>query len=185
MKLPTLVAGDQQQMVLMITASLSVIVVLFMAYVMLQTRKDIPYEEVSTKGYSYRRPWGIFLVILLVIVGAISFANMPSGMMRDKKADATIKVTAMQFGFTFDREEVPAGKRVAFEIQSIDVNHGVGIYSPKGELLGQAQAMPGRVNRLVLDIDKPGTYYVLCMEYCGLFHHNMTSQFKATKQEQA
>ena len=38
---------------------------------------------------------------------------------------------------------------------------------------GTDQAMPGYVNRLQYTFTAPGTYRILCLEYCGLVHHQM------------
>jgi cytochrome c oxidase subunit II len=36
------------------------------------------------------------------------------------------------------------------------------------------------VNRLVYTFARPGRYRVLCLEYCGLAHHGMNSEFEVT-----
>ena len=69
--------------------------------------------------------------------------------------------------------EVPVGALVEFRVSTLDVNHGFSLYSPEGGLLAQTQAMPGYVNRLRVRFDRPGSYTVLCLEYCGMGHHRM------------
>jgi cytochrome c oxidase subunit 2 len=69
--------------------------------------------------------------------------------------------------------QVRAGTTVEFRVTTLDVNHGFSIYTPDGNLLAQTQAMPGYVNRLRVQFDRPGTYRVMCLEYCGLSHHVM------------
>jgi cytochrome c oxidase subunit II len=68
---------------------------------------------------------------------------------------------------------VPAGAVVEFRVTTLDVNHGFSLYTPDGRLMAQTQAMPGYVNRLRVVFDKPGTYTVLCLEFCGMSHHRM------------
>ena len=68
---------------------------------------------------------------------------------------------------------VPRGAVVEFRVTTLDVNHGFSLYAPDGTLLAQTQAMPGYVNRLRVAFDKPGTYTVLCLEFCGMSHHRM------------
>jgi len=68
---------------------------------------------------------------------------------------------------------VPAGTVVEFRVTTLDVNHGFSLYAPDGSLMAQTQAMPGYVNRLRVVFDKPGTYAVLCLEFCGMAHHRM------------
>jgi cytochrome c oxidase subunit 2 len=68
---------------------------------------------------------------------------------------------------------VPAGTMVEFRVTTLDVNHGFSLYAPDGHLVAQTQAMPGYVNRLRVVFDRPGTYTVLCLEFCGMGHHRM------------
>ena len=68
---------------------------------------------------------------------------------------------------------VPVGSTVEFRVTTLDVNHGFSLYTPDVHLMAQTQAMPGYVNRLRLRFDKPGTYTVLCLEFCGMAHHRM------------
>ncbi|HEU4939759.1 MAG TPA: hypothetical protein VFT39_25090 [Vicinamibacterales bacterium] len=68
---------------------------------------------------------------------------------------------------------VPTGAVVEFRVTTLDVNHGFSLYGPDGHLKAQTQAMPGYVNRLRVVFDQPGTYTVLCLEFCGMAHHRM------------
>ena len=68
---------------------------------------------------------------------------------------------------------VPARTLVEFRVTTLDVNHGFSLYGPDGRLHAQTQAMPGYVNRLRVSFDEPGTYTVLCLEFCGMSHHRM------------
>ena len=71
---------------------------------------------------------------------------------------------------------------MVFNVRAGDVTHGLGVYDPQMRLIGQTQAMPGYENSLKLTLSEPGTYKLLCMEYCGLAHHAMTSDFTVTAQ---
>jgi cytochrome c oxidase subunit 2 len=68
---------------------------------------------------------------------------------------------------------------VEFQLVTTDVTHGVGIYDG-GKLLVQAQVIPGQTQTLVYTFDEPGTYDVLCLEYCGHNHHEMVSTLAVT-----
>jgi cytochrome c oxidase subunit II len=68
---------------------------------------------------------------------------------------------------------VPTRTTVEFRVTTLDVNHGFSLYAPDGHLVAQTQAMPGYVNRLRVMFDQPGTYTVLCLEFCGMSHHRM------------
>jgi cytochrome c oxidase subunit 2 len=68
---------------------------------------------------------------------------------------------------------VPVGAPIEFRVTTLDVNHGFSLYAPDGRLIAQTQAMPGYLNRLRVTFDQPGTYTVLCLEFCGMSHHRM------------
>jgi cytochrome c oxidase subunit 2 len=68
---------------------------------------------------------------------------------------------------------VPTGVVVEFRVTTLDVNHGFSLYAPDGHVVAQTQAMPGYVNRLRVNFEQPGTYTVLCLEFCGMSHHRM------------
>jgi cytochrome c oxidase subunit 2 len=40
--------------------------------------------------------------------------------------------------------------------------------------------MPGYTNVIRYTFTTPGTYRVRCLEYCGLGHHTMVTQFTVT-----
>lgn len=61
---------------------------------------------------------------------------------------------------------VPAGRPVAFELDSPDVIHSFWIPSLGGKL----DMIPGRTNRLVLTPLEPGRYRGVCAEFCGTSH---------------
>lgn len=64
---------------------------------------------------------------------------------------------------------IPVGRPVALTLRSDDVIHS--FWPPK--LAGKLDVVPGRDNRMVLEADRPGTYYGQCAEFCGLSHANM------------
>ena len=68
---------------------------------------------------------------------------------------------------------VPAGRLIEFRVTTLDATHGFSLYAPDGHLVVQTQAMPGYVNRVRLTFEQPGTYTVLCLEFCGMSHHRM------------
>jgi cytochrome c oxidase subunit II len=67
---------------------------------------------------------------------------------------------------------IPAGKKIELQVQSRDVIHSFWIPA----LAGTRDAVPGRVQLLELEADKPGEYDGQCKEYCGLSHANMRAR---------
>jgi cytochrome c oxidase subunit 2 len=135
---------------------------------------DVPDERVHRVGYRLRKGWLALLLALGVVVVGISLLDLPfakgSGAGR-----AEVKVTGGQFFWSLVPNNVPAGTRVRFDVSSIDVNHGFGLYDPHGHLIGSVQAMPGYHNKLDLTLTEAGVYRIRCLEFCGLNHSTMES----------
>lgn len=89
----------------------------------------------------------------------------------------TVNATGGQWYWEIDRTEVPVGQTVVFQLHTKDVNHGFGIADSTGRLLFQTQAMPGYVNKVAYMFDTPGAYRVMCLEFCGVGHHDMNDTF--------
>jgi len=70
---------------------------------------------------------------------------------------------------TANEIHIPVGQPVYLGITSDNVIHSVWIPS----LGGKRDAMPGRVNGLVLRADRAGVYRGQCAEYCGTQHARM------------
>jgi cytochrome c oxidase subunit 2 len=124
----------------------------------------------------YSRGEGVWLVIVLALLFALLMATIfyvPYGETAgpDKQV---VRVTGVQFAWAVEPSTVRAGVPVEFHLVTSDVTHGVGIYDG-GKLLVQAQVIPGQIQKLVYTFDEPGTYDLLCLEYCGKDHHEMVS----------
>jgi cytochrome c oxidase subunit 2 len=143
------------------------------------TRRD---EDEAPSTQLYSRGEGIWLVIVLALLFALLLATIfyvPYGETAgpDKQV---VRVTGVQFAWSIDPSTVRAGVPVEFELVTSDVTHGVGIYDD-GKLLVQAQVIPDQTQKLVYTFDEPGTYDVLCLEYCGKGHHDMVSQLEVRR----
>jgi cytochrome c oxidase subunit 2 len=90
-----------------------------------------------------------------------------------------VRVSGVQFAWAIEPNTVQAGVPVEFLATTPDVNHGFGVYL-NGVLQFQVQVIPGKTQKVVHTFSKPGTYEVLCLEFCGAQHHLMTSTFEVT-----
>lgn len=70
---------------------------------------------------------------------------------------------------TANELHIPAGRPVYITLKAADVIHS--FWPP--ELAGKIDAVPGRINHMTIQADKPGIYYGQCAEFCGLSHANM------------
>ncbi len=70
---------------------------------------------------------------------------------------------------TANEIRVPAGRPVELVAMSADVIHAVWIPN----FAGKVDMIPGRANRLVFTVERPGVYRGVCAEYCGDQHARM------------
>jgi cytochrome c oxidase subunit 2 len=168
--------GDPQIAIGVVFAVLALLLATAFVVIAVQAGSDVGFERVHDVGYWLRKRWLALLVAIGVVVVGISFFDLPyatgSGAGR-----TVVKVTSGQFFWSLVPDRVPAGTHVRFDVTSIDVNHGFGLYDSQGHLIGSVQAMPGYHNRLDLTMSEPGTYRIRCLEFCGLNHARMDGVF--------
>ena len=87
---------------------------------------------------------------------------------------ATVVMVAMMFAFNPAEVHVPAGKPVTFRLTSVDVTHGFKIVGTNGNTM----VVPGYVTQFTTRF-APGTYLIVCNEYCGVGHHLMSAKLVA------
>jgi cytochrome c oxidase subunit 2 len=168
--------GEPQTAIAGVFALLAVAIAAVFVVVALETRRDEPFERVRSVAYRIRRYWLTFLLLVGVIVVGSSFFYLPYS--RGAGRVTVVSVSGGQFYWSASPAQVPAGTLVRFDVTSVDVNHGLGIYGPDGVMIGSVQAMPGYHNELDLRLEKPGEYVFACLELCGVGHHRMQRLFK-------
>ena len=77
--------------------------------------------------------------------------------------------------------KIVVGRPVEFVLTSKDTTHGFGVTTDNYDLLFQAQIVPDHTQLVVHTFTKPGIYRIVCLEYCGVLHHTMLSQFEVTQ----
>ncbi len=66
-----------------------------------------------------------------------------------------------------------AGVTYRIWVSSTDVLHGLTIVGEDGKVVYNIMVMPGMAFAINIRFDKPGIYYILCNEYCGIGHQDM------------
>ena len=142
------------------------------------------FGPVKKRLYAIRPYWFLALVAVGTWLSVVTLADLPYDATHhtaERPADITVGVTGHQWYWEMERTEIPAGKLVAFEVRAADVNHGFAVYNAANEVVAQTQAMPGYTNVVRHTFREPGSYTVMCLEYCGLAHHNMTQKITVTE----
>jgi cytochrome c oxidase subunit 2 len=165
--------------------SLTIIVAVF-AIVARSTarRREADYGSVGR----LRLVFYVSVVSILLTFLAISLPHLPYPV-EARAPDRVVQAVGKQYEWSLSEDKaptldtwtaesspvvsVPAGVMVEFRVTTLDVNHGFSLYAADGHLVAQTQGMPGYVNRLRVVFDQPGTYTVLCLEFCGMSHHRM------------
>ena len=137
------------------------------------TRQTDPVDE--RRLARAERTWLVIVVAILLALLLATVWFIPYG--RSSSGGQVVNAVGQQFAWTIDRATVRAGQPVQFRLTSRDVNHGFGVYDANHKLVFQVQVMPGQTQLYRHTFDRPGRYFVLCMEYCGVNHHLMTAGF--------
>jgi cytochrome c oxidase subunit II len=163
-----------QEAVWLITLLVMAAMAAVFLWVAVGARHAADAEAVQRRAYRLRAGWFWLLIAVIGIVSATTLTALPYPDHGSQAASQVIvRVTGAQWAWTIEGPDLVAGQPVEFQATSTDVNHGFGIYDPSMRIVAQTQAMPGYINRLQYTFATPGIYHILCLEYCGLVHHQM------------
>ncbi len=80
-----------------------------------------------------------------------------------------VAMVAQTFSFNPSEVRLPVDSEIEFYVTSKDVLHGFQIKSTNTNM----EIIPGEVSYSSYTFKKPGEYWVICNEYCGIGHQNM------------
>jgi len=165
-------------------ALMGVVLMCFLYVAMLASSEGPAYPKIQARAYGYRSLLFWILLVVSVITTIITTQDLPYAATRNDLVGVNkqIDVTGGQWYWQLSDSQANVGETVVFNVSSADVTHGLGVYDDKMRLIGQTQAMPGYSNALKLTFKNPGRYKLLCLEYCGLAHHAMVSNFEVIDQ---
>ena len=91
-----------------------------------------------------------------------------------------VRYVARMWSFEPAELILPEKSDVDFHVSSADVTHGFEVAGTNLNLM----VVPGIVNSAHHRFDRKGEYLVLCHEYCGLNHQNMSSKIRVVAPEE-
>jgi cytochrome c oxidase subunit 2 len=130
------------------------------------------------KAAEGERAWLYVMIATLAALLVATIWFVPYG--ASDAGGHVVKVRAQQFAWQVVPARFPVHQKIVFVLTSKDVNHDFGIYDDRGHFVVQIQVVPGDTQKLVHTFDRPGTYQILCLEFCGLGHHLMQGSFVVT-----
>ena len=124
--------------------------------------------------------WTIIPAAALAVVGVLTVGTIVDLDRIPKGADVVeVNVIGHQWWWEYEYPKhdvvtanelhIPTGVPIAINLESVDVIHS--FWPPK--LAGKIDAIPNRKNHMVIEAEKPGTYYGQCAEFCGISHADM------------
>jgi cytochrome c oxidase subunit 2 len=169
----------EQTVAVLVSAVLGVFLLIVFAGVARSAGSAANPEDVASSAARWRKT--VLWTLVLVFVPAIGYSLTKLPYARGSApADVIVQATGNQWAWVVTPDTVPVGKLVEIQVTGADVNHGFGLYDANNRIVTQTQAMPGFTNVIRHTFTTPGTYRVLCLEYCGLGHHTMASQIVVT-----
>jgi len=160
--------------------------------------------------HRFEKLWlGLALLLIVAFIGTVTYGAVGAGVQMIDDSGGTVEadaldehpqfsqpgtyktgensydvyVIARQFLFQPGSSEpirVPAGSTVTFHVTSGDVVHGFEVASTNVN----AMAIPGQIAKMTVEFEEPGSYGVVCHEYCGAAHHTMEGQLRVLPQNE-
>jgi cytochrome c oxidase subunit 2 len=166
------------QTTILVTYSLVVVLAVVVAVALWSTTRRKAQIDVHRLA-ELERNWLAIVVLILVAILAATIWFTPYGKSTPSNAQI-VRVDASQFFWRIRPRRVTMRRPVAFVTRASDVNHGFGIFRGRKEI-AQIQVVPDRDSTLIHTFTQPGTYTVLCLEFCGVGHAQMESTFVVTR----
>ncbi len=117
--------------------------------------------------------WVTFLVILGVSLHFITYNTIPWKPMdyhrAEIKADRVFDISVANHKFNLPSEKliIQCHEKVLFNVTSGDLTYGFGLFRKDNTMVFQMQVLPGHVNDILWQFDKPGVYSIRSTEYSG------------------
>ena len=188
--------NNLQLLVFPIAGVVGVIVLVLATYIFLKFRDK--GQPIPTQGHGkpvVEITLTVVPALILAVVGVFTTRGVFE-LAKTQDTEMVVNVTGQQWWWEYDYPAqddfgikapiitsgqlvIPVGTKVLLRETSRDVIHSYWIPA----LNGKKDAVPGRINLLRIEADKPGIYAGQCTEFCGLSHANMRMEAVALSKE--
>lgn len=168
---------------LFITIAYGVVTILAVAFILFVWRSThrsdrAQGDDTDTQRLEHgEKKWFVVAIALLGVLLVATLPFIPYGDTAAADGQQTVDVEGRQFAWIVNPTEVRAGVPTRFTVTASDVNHGFAVYNDDNVMLFQIQAVPDHPSNIVYTFKEPGVYQIVCIEFCGLDHHNMLGRF--------
>ncbi len=131
----------------------------------------------SGKGNKISKPFFYIFVIFLTVLGVslhiVTYNTIPWAPMDINRADITpdkvfeITVKNHEFHLPSNKLIIDVNDKVLFDVTSLDLTYGFGVFRGDNSMLFQMQVVPGHRNDILWQFLKPGLYTIRSTEYSG------------------
>jgi cytochrome c oxidase subunit II len=118
--------------------------------------------------------WGLGINVPTCVPDAKNFDRGSVTKLAEKTYE--LHYLASMWKFEPVRVTVPAGSTLDIYVTSKDVTHGLQVLGTNVNLM----AVPGAVTSARVRFSKPGIYALVCHEYCGAAHQNMSGAIEVS-----
>lgn len=135
--------------------------------------------KITRQGDEYKAPVRLFYVFVsvLVVLGVslhiITYNTIPWSPMdlnrAEIKADKVFDITVANHEFKLPAEKliIKVGEKALFKVTSQDLTYGFGLFRLDNSMVFQMQVVPGHMNDILWQFNKPGIYSIRSTEYSG------------------
>ena len=168
--------------ILTLSAIFFTAIVATLIYFVVRYRRRSPGQRTSASHGNTKIEvlWAVVPAVLLIVIFAWGYRDFLYLAVVPRDA-IEVRVTGQKWNWTFDYPSngistneltVPVGRPVKLMMSSMDVIHS--FYVPAFRV--KRDVLPNRYTELWFEALEPGTYDVMCAEYCGTGHSQMLTK---------
>ncbi len=148
-----------------------------------------PRANLKTANHTLEAAWTIVPAIILLVIGVLAFETLTFTDTVPQHADVTVTAIGHQWFWEFwtnytngpsihtvGNLSLKSNLTVRLYVESVDVAHSLFIPALGVHL----DAIPSHVNELWFQPTLPGTYDIVCTQFCGLSHYAMVGTLTVT-----
>ena len=177
--------------ILAVTIGIFVGIVMIVTILKFRVRRGhaAPSTQLTTSNHSLEAAWTIVPAVILLVLGILAFETLTFTDTVPRTWDVQVTAVGHQWFWEFWTNytngtsvhsvgalSLKSNLTVLLLVKSVDVDHSLFIPALGVHL----DAIPGHDNRIWFKPDLPGTYDIVCTQFCGVSHYAMVATLTVT-----